>query len=366
MKPVDDRLVVIPESIEEIPLRLAEAASWQVRGGGSKPALSGGVPGAAMMDLSRLTGIVEYSPEEFTVTVRAGTRVAELVKILAQNGQYLPFDPPLGTHGATLGGTVAAGLSGSGRYRYGGVRDFLLGVQFIDGNGELGRGGSKVVKNAAGFDLPKLLTGSLGGLGILVELTFKVFPLPEARATVCAPCRSLADALELARRASELRIDLAAVDILPDQEGYRIMVQIVGLQEALPQRLEKLAAGLGDCQVLEGETETSEWSAASEFTWVPEEWTLVKVPLTPRRIPAFEAALISLGAKRRYICAGQAAWVAFDGDARLLEALFRAQGLAGLVLFGSPGNDRLGDVSGQAFLQRIKRVMDPVSRFVEV
>ena len=104
--------------------------------------------------------------------------------MLAEHGQYLPFDPPLAAAGATLGGTVAAGLSGPGRYRYGGVRDFVLGVRFVDGMGNLVRGGGKVVKNAAGFDFPKLMVGSLGRLGVLAELSFKVFPQPPAFATL--------------------------------------------------------------------------------------------------------------------------------------------------------------------------------------
>ena len=104
------------------------------------------------------------------------TPVAEIERRLAAHGQYLPFEPPLAGCGATLGGTVASGLNGPGRYRYGGVRDFLLGGTFVDGEGRLVRGGGKVVKNAAGFYLHHLLLGSLGRLGIFVELTFKVFP----------------------------------------------------------------------------------------------------------------------------------------------------------------------------------------------
>ena len=98
-----------------------------------------------------------------------------------KQGQYLPFDPMLSAAGATIGGTVAAGISGPGRYRYGGIRDFLLGVQFISSDGAVINAGGKVVKNAAGFDIPKLLVGSLGRLGVMTELTFKVFPQPVAQ-----------------------------------------------------------------------------------------------------------------------------------------------------------------------------------------
>src|SRR5687768_10335661 len=165
------------------------------RGAGTKPSLSTPPAGAASLELGGLRGVREYEPGEFVFTALAGTPLAEVEALLAQHGQYLPFDPLLIERGATLGGTVAAGLSGSGRYRYGGVRDFILGVRYVDGSGELVRGGGKVVKNAAGFDLPKLFVGSLGQLGALVELSFKVFPRPEATLTVRHALPTLADAL---------------------------------------------------------------------------------------------------------------------------------------------------------------------------
>src|SRR5215203_1976352 len=138
----------------------------------------------ARLDMTKLTGISEYEPGEYTFTAYAGTTISEIANTLAQHGQYMPFDPPLIEQGATLGGTIAAGLSGSGRYRYGGVRDFILGVHIVDGEGRLIRGGGKVVKNAAGFDLPKLMVGSLGRLGIVISASFKVFPAPAATATL--------------------------------------------------------------------------------------------------------------------------------------------------------------------------------------
>ena len=143
----------------------------------TKQSLSAGTD-ATLISLNQLSGIVQYEPSEFTFTALAGTTLHELIETLAEKGQYLPFDPPLVDAGATLGGTVSAGLSGPGRFRYGGVRDFLLGVKFISGDGEVITAGGKVVKNAAGFDIPKLLVGSAGRLGIMTELTFKIFPSP--------------------------------------------------------------------------------------------------------------------------------------------------------------------------------------------
>ena len=187
-----DRLVLKPPDIPAVQELLREGRRVLPRGGGSKPALSGTALaarlGLAEMEMTAIAGVVEYDPDELTFTALAGTRLLDILPLLASNGQYLPFDPLFVEHGATLGGTVAAGASGSGRYHFGGVRDFILGVRYINSEGQLVRGGGKVVKNAAGFDLPKLMVGSMGSLGVLVELSFKVFPRPEAYATLRLEC----------------------------------------------------------------------------------------------------------------------------------------------------------------------------------
>ena len=166
------------------------------RGNGTKTALSAAPDGVTPLDLSGLSGVIEYQPGEFTFTALAGTRVTEIAAVLAEHGQYLPFDPLLAEAGATLGGTVAAGANGPGRYHYGGLRDFILGVRYVDGEGQIVYAGGKVVKNAAGFDIPKLMVGSLGQFGALVEMTFKVFPKPEANATLRLECASVVDGVE--------------------------------------------------------------------------------------------------------------------------------------------------------------------------
>src|SRR4029079_3476030 len=114
-----------------------------------------------------------------------------------QRGQYLPFDPKCVEAGATLGGTVASGLSGPGRFRFGGVRDFILGVRFADGAGRLLRVGGKVVKNAAGFDLPKFFVGSAGRSGVLSEIPLKVLPRPVFTLTLRLNADTLLDIVRL-------------------------------------------------------------------------------------------------------------------------------------------------------------------------
>ena len=189
---------MLPSTVQELQSIVRAYPRVLPRGGGTKPALSTPRGGETPIDLSRLSGMLDYEPGEFVFTALAGTRVYTISSVLAGHGQYLPFDPLLVERGATLGGTVAAGASGPGRYRYGGVRDFQLGVRFVNGGGEIVRAGGKVVKNAAGFDIPKLMVGSLGQLGVLVELSFKVFPRylvgASGRIGGCAACQARASA----------------------------------------------------------------------------------------------------------------------------------------------------------------------------
>ena len=234
-------------------------------GGGSKPALSSG----GNLELKNLTGVLEYDPLEYTFTALAGTPLQEVEQLLAAENQYLPFDPPLADKGATLGGTVAAGLSGPGRWRYGGVRDFLLGVRFVAGTGEFVTGGGKVVKNAAGFDFPKLMVGALGRFGIMVELTFKVFPRPEAYATLTVDMVGLDAAIVTVQRLAVSGFELTCLDLEPPA---RLTLRVGGTATALQKRLERLQSFTGrEGEISTGEADEAVWRAARAFSWLPAE-----------------------------------------------------------------------------------------------
>ena len=170
-----------PRSIEELQTAIKEHPAIALRGGGTKstPVDDSRV---ATIEMRALRGVTEYSPEECVFTALGGTPVLEINDCLARYEQYLPFDPLLVDAGATIGGTIAAGLSGSGRHRYGGVRDFVIGMRVVDGEGRVIRSGGKVVKNAAGFLLHHGMVGSRGRFGAIAEVTLKVFPAPQARA----------------------------------------------------------------------------------------------------------------------------------------------------------------------------------------
>src|SRR5690606_24783111 len=187
-----DRMTALgPDHVDDVVAAVGAHTRVVPHGALTKAPLVAADESAVRLDMTGLTGVTEYDPGEFTFSARAGTPVRAISDRLGRHGQCMPFDPPLAQRGATIGGTVASGLNGPGRLRFGGLRDFIIGVTFVDGTGRRVRGGGRVVKNAAGFDLPKLLVGSAGRLGVIVEATFKVFPLPQAWRTVRITCRDI-------------------------------------------------------------------------------------------------------------------------------------------------------------------------------
>lgn len=177
------------ELVERVRSALAHGETLCIRGGGSKD-FYGEVPRGQPIGTLGLAGISSYEPTELVVTARAGTRVAELAAVLAEKNQYLPFDPPQFRHftadrqGATVGGMVAAGLSGPARAAVGAVRDYMLGATLLNGRAEVLSFGGQVMKNVAGYDVSRLLAGSMGTLGIILEVSLKVLPIPPATTTL--------------------------------------------------------------------------------------------------------------------------------------------------------------------------------------
>lgn len=173
----------LDQLIDQVRAARADRVPLAITGGGTKAFYGEAVAGRPL-DLRPLAGISSYEPSELVVTVRAGTPLAELEAALAERGQCLPFEPPRYGPGGTVGGMVAAGLAGPARAAVGGVRDYVLGASLLNGRAELLSFGGQVMKNVAGYDVSRLLAGSLGTLGVLCELSLKVLPLPPATATL--------------------------------------------------------------------------------------------------------------------------------------------------------------------------------------
>jgi glycolate oxidase FAD binding subunit len=159
-----------------------------IRAGGTKD-FYGNESSGRLLDPRGVAGIVDYEPTELVITARAGTSLIELEQLLAENGQMLAFEPPHFGANATIGGCIAAGLAGPRRVSfgptYGGVRDFVLGAKLVDGRGELLTFGGTVMKNVAGYDVSRVLAGSMGILGVIAEVSIKVLPRPISHHTLC-------------------------------------------------------------------------------------------------------------------------------------------------------------------------------------
>lgn len=166
-------------------VRAAAAAGTplRIRGGGTKD-FYGEPPQGELLATGGLRGVVSYEPSELVVTVRAGTPLAELEQLLAGSGQSLPFEPPHFGPGATVGGMVAAGLSGPARASVGSVRDYVLGLDLLNGRGEHLVFGGQVMKNVAGYDVSRLMVGALGTLGLITQVSLKVLPVAPAEASL--------------------------------------------------------------------------------------------------------------------------------------------------------------------------------------
>jgi glycolate oxidase FAD binding subunit len=288
--------------------------------------------------------------------------VRDLAAALAERGQYLPFDPLLLEAGATLGGAVAAGLSGPGRFRFGGVRDFILGVRFVDGAGRLLRMGGKVVKNAAGFDLPKFFVGSLGRFGVLAELTFKVFPRPARSLTLKLETDGAEASARMLTEAANTRWEPDALDLLPERKG--LLLRLAGPAAALEQISAEVLKRWPGLQLSDAEAE-SIWSDLRELRWAYANGLLLKVALTPLALPLLDRELASFPGARFHVSGGgNVAFVSLSSvDAAAdLDARLRQLGLAGVALRG-PGPLWYGVKARPQIAQAVKEALDPDKRF---
>jgi len=351
---------IAPASVTELIEVVRSCPRLLAFGTGTKPRMS--AVGVTRVSMSRLRGIVEYEPSEFTFTAMAGTPMREVCHTLAGRGQYLPFDPLLVDAGATLGGTVAAGLSGPGRLRFGGLRDFILGVQFVDGMGRALRMGGKVVKNAAGFDLPKFFVGSLGRFGVLVELTFKVFPAPHSTLTLKLAASNVEAGARILVEAASARWEVEALDIVPG--NCDVFVRLAGPTEPL-QEMAKDIFTRWPGEKLSGVEAEVIWSELREFRWAYADGPLIKVALTPPVLPALYQALQPHKEVRIQVSGGGNMAFASLRDTEQAEAFsnsLRDLCLSAVALRGV-GPLWYGAHASSKIAQAVKHALDPDNRF---
>jgi glycolate oxidase FAD binding subunit len=344
-----------PATAAELAEAIRSAPHAIAVGAGTKPRLHAVREEFVRVSTARLRGIVDYEPSEFTFTALAGTPLKEIVAALAERGQYLPFDPMLADAGATLGGTVAAGLSGPGRFRFGGLRDFILGVRFVDGEGRLLRLGGRVVKNAAGFDVPKFFVGSAGRFGALAELTFKVFPRPLATRTLRIEAADMAAKVRLLLAAANTRWELDALDAALEEPA--VYMRLAGPPAALDALTAEIFGRWLGAALTPGEA-AYHWQAIAGLRWAHSGGTWMKVALVPSQVEEFARFVRGQNGARGWLSAGgNTGYVSLPAGAAAPEMAWSAVTLRGDAPLW-PGPRRDFEIA-----RRVKAALDPQGRF---
>jgi glycolate oxidase FAD binding subunit len=315
---------ISPTTEAEIADAVREAAekgsAFEIIGAGTKREFGRPASADAILDVSALSGILKYEPEELVLTARAATPIAEIQTALADKRQMLAFEPadwgPLFGHEAgraTLAGVVATNACGSRRVKAGAVRDSVIGCRFVNGRGDIAKAGGHVIKNVTGFDLPKLMCGAFGTLGVLTEITLRVSPLPERVAAVAVRNCEAQTGLGLLRRAAQLPVDPTGLTYLPRAKAAYIRVE--GTSAALAEKLKVLREEFAsqDCATLDDQETAALFADVSDvaaFRAADAVWRLCVAPADA------SAAIGATGALDWYAdWAGGLVWLDLPGNA---------------------------------------------------
>lgn len=352
-----------------------------IQGGGSKSAIGAPV-NATALDMGAFAGVLDYDPAELVLTAGAATPLAEVEALLAGQGQMLAFEPvdhgPIfgrATGAATLGGIVAAGVSGPRRLSMGAVRDHLLGFRAVSGRGEPVVGGAKVVKNVTGYDLPKLMCGSWGRLAALTELTFKVMPAGRTDVTLGLSGLAARVAQEAMTTALQAPVEVACAAHLPAsaEHGRPLTAfRLTGFEPSVRARAARLAevlARFGHADRLAEAQAGALWREVREVAPLKDAPVLWRVSLPPNAGAAFvetmacEPQALALGWMLDW--GGALAWLAFEGDTDVVRAVAAAHG-GHAALVRAPGSLRAitpalhPEPPGVVALsERVRRAFDP-------
>lgn len=403
------RAVAFPGSVEEVSAILAFASAEGLKvvpwGSGTKMAL-GGIPERVdlVLGLSRLSGAVDHEPGDMTASFRAGTLLKEAQAVLGRHGQFIALDPPDADR-ATLGGILATNSSGPRRLRYGASRDLLIAIRVVHADGKVTKAGAKVVKNVTGYDIGKLYIGSLGTLGVIVEASFRLYPVPPVEKTCLAPVAAVEVAGGIIARILESAVVPFAVELL-NPEACRRVAERAGLpwpkasyglavaigsvrREAVDAQLATVSrlcqeAGVPEAHVLDSQVHDAFWRGVRDFALGDGLQAILKASVLLTRVAEAMRAGEEVATKQgltlgvvseaasgiiRYHLAGDAASPERFQDG-VVETVNRLRALAQqaegnlVVLKAPPEVKRRVDVWGMPgtalpFMRRPKEVFDP-------
>jgi glycolate oxidase FAD binding subunit len=352
------------------------ARDWKsplnIVGNRTKRAFGRAVAGwGTVLDLSGLSGVIAYEPEELILSVRPGTLVTEVEALLATKNQRLGFDPAdwgplLGApaNRGTIGGAIAADVAGSGAVRHGRVRDHLLGFRAVNGLGEAYKAGGRVVKNVTGFDLPKLMCGSFGTLGMLTEVTLRVFPKPALSATLSVREIGAEEGFKLLRRVWSSSLDATGLAWIPDAA----FIRVEGAAEPLREKLDAvrvLLAGYDVVDCADGDERFRALGDAAAFQGTDlDVWRVSLPPASAARVREELSAPVCYGD-----WAGGVLWVGMkDTDARLRDIVGKAGGHATLMHASEESRARIAVFHPEpperaALTRAVKAAFDPLGLF---
>lgn len=325
-----------------------------VAGSGSKAFLGHAVEGVPL-DVGAHRGVVHYAPEELVLTVRAGTALAEVETLLGERGQMLAFEPPHYGDDATIGGTLAAGLSGPRRAAAGSARDFVLGARVLTGRGEVLRFGGEVIKNVAGYDLSRLMVGAHGTLGVLLDASFKVLPRPRCEWTLVqdAPDSAAAVGRLCAWAGKPLPISASAV------WSGRLYLRLSGAEPAVAQAARQLGGErLDDGDVF--------WRDLREqrLAFFDDQRPLWRLSLAPATVPLHQPLASAGDCLLEW--GGALRWLKTDAPAEHVFAVARKHGGHATLWRNAPaGAPRSQPLPAPllALHQRVKAALDPHGLF---
>ncbi|MFN3652495.1 MAG: FAD-binding oxidoreductase [Armatimonadota bacterium] len=329
----------------------------------------------------KLHRVVDYQPDDMTVAVEAGVTLKDLQEVLAERSQFLPLNPALPGE-ATVGGIVASAASGPWRAGYGTPRDWVIGCRVVDSEGRLVRGGGQVVKNVAGYDLPKLYTGSFGTLGVLVEVTFKVLPRPPATGFARVVGLTAAGAETVAAAVMDSDLQPSAMELYQpegsrDGKEWALLLQFMSSPEAVEWQLghlERLAQA-GEVERLE---ESAGEAVLAHLRDLPSRgWLRARISTLSSRVASLAAAAVSLSREQGWTAevgghaaTGQVLVVSGDATSEAAVALRElAQRAEARCLFERlPADAREIDPWGEpgpdaAIMRGVKAALDPTNTF---
>jgi glycolate oxidase FAD binding subunit len=371
--------ILTPKTAAEVAEAVAAAGAGgrtlEVVGGGTKRTIGAGAEADGLLSLAGLAKVVDYAPEELVLTAQAGVRLSALEKLVAAEGQMLPFEAPhfgrlLGARGhATLGGALAANLSGPRRIRAGAARDHFLGLEAVTGRGELMKAGGKVVKNVTGYDLSKLMAGSWGTLAVLTELTIKVLPAPRSELTLLYFGLDDARAGEAMTQALNAPADVSGAAHLPAATAARpplkgemavTALRLEGFEASVLARAEHLVAALkafGRVEQLDARHSREFWAQVREVEAFHREsrplWRISVPPAVGWRVGE------ALGGDALYDWGGGLVWLASETEPATVRSAVRALGGHATLYRGEgPAFEPLtGPLA--ALTARVKAAFDP-------